>query len=286
MTQATQPSSPSDRPQTYGTYIYCVGSARPLHTDGATGGATGGWLRSLQGIGGAPVRLARDADLVAFVSESPRAEYDVTENDATAHEQVIEEAMRHTTVLPMRFGMVAESDQAVQDDLLRRHRDELLNDLAAVEGRVELGVKVLWEEDRLFADILAGDSEIAALSDEIAGTTTEATYNVRVELGERVDAAMREKRNVDAAAILRAVQPLAVETVVNPILSEMMVLNAAFLVERARVPAFAAEVEALRQREAGRLAIRFAGPFPAYNFVHLGADWQTTGEEAESGVTW
>jgi hypothetical protein len=195
-----------------------------------------------------------------------------------AHEQVVEAVMQRSPVLPMSFGTVAGNDQQVQL-LIQRALDELHEALNGVRGRVELGLKVMWIQDRLFAEFANTDENIRALRDQIVALPPDQTYDQRTQLGELIAAAMERQREVDVQQILNTLQPLAVDTRVNPIMSDVMVLNASFLVEKSKVPQFEAQVEALRQAQNGREVFQYAGPLPPYNFVslNLGQELQDTG---------
>ena len=109
--------------------------------------------------------------------------------------------------------------------------DELHQALDYVGGRIELDLSVLWNEERLFAEIVAENDDIRALRDSLAGQSPEATHYQRVQLGEMIAAAIQRKSDAEAASLLDALEPLAVETRVNDNLSYMMLLNAAFLAE-------------------------------------------------------
>ena len=54
----------------------------------------------------------------------------------------------------------------------------------------------------------------------------------------------------------------------------MMLLNAAFLVDRSQEPAFDARVHGLAQAQAGRLIFQYVGPLPPYNFVDIELQWE------------
>ncbi len=255
----------STQPQNAGAYLYCVTWTQQLQANPG--------VLPMRGIAGQPVRAIQSGDLAAIVSDSPFAEYDVTHENVTAHEAVVEAVMEHADVLPFSFGTVANSDQEVQE-FLRRESDELHQQLEHVRGRVELGVKAIWQQEQLFADVVASDPNIQALRDQIVGTTPEETYDIRLQIGELVDAAIQDRREQEAAAILNALAPYAVEMVANNIISDMMIVNAAFLVERSRVQEFAAQVESLRQAYQGRGIFQFAGPLPPYNFVSISVHWE------------
>ncbi len=256
----------SPQPMNAGTYLYCVTYSQPFASNGAA--------LQAHGIDGCPARVVRQGDLAAIVSDSPSDQYDITHENVTAHERVIEEAMQRADVLPVSFGTVANDDQEVQERLLQRESDELHRQLERVKNRVELGVKALWEQEALFAQIAAEDDSIQQLRDQIVGTTPEETYDLRLQLGELTDAAIQSKREQDSAAILDALDPLAVDVRTNNIITDMMIVNASFLVDRNQVQAFTDEVSALQQTYAGKITFQFVGPLPPYNFVTIAVQWE------------
>lgn len=264
----------SAQPQSTGTYLYCVTYSQPF-----LGNGTG---IPAQGIAGCPVRVIRDGDLAAIVSDSLTDEYDITLDNMTAHERVIEATMTRADVLPASFGIVASSDQELREQFLQREAGVLHQQLEVVKNCVELGVKALWEQDALFAEITAEDGEIQALRDQIAGTTPEQTYDIRIRLGELADAAIQRMREQDAVSILNALSPFAVGTRTNQVFADMMILNAAFLVDKPHLAAFESQIKALQQSYAGRIILQYAGPFPPYNFVSIVVDGE---EEPSDSIT-
>lgn len=254
------------QPQRVGTYLYCVTNSQPFMGNGSRFQA--------EGIAGRPVRIVAEGGLAALVSDSPSEQYDITLENVTAHERVIEAAMQHADVLPVSFGTVAANDQELRDQLLKREADELRRQLEWVKNRVELGVKALWVQDALFAQIVAQDSAIQKLRDQIVGTTPEQTYDLRIQLGELTDAAIQQLREQDASALLNELSPLAVDTRANDIITDMMVVNASFLVEKGRIQAFKDRVKALEQAQSGRMTLQEAGPLPPYNFVNVVVRWE------------
>jgi hypothetical protein len=251
-----------------GTYVYCVGSAGSFGPDRPA-------LRG-RGVGGpdVAVRTIEYADLAAVVSDAPVTTYDVTRDNLLAHERVVEEVMSHSDVLPVAFGTVAPDDQEVREQLLHGEHDALQHGLAYIRGRVELGLKVLWNRDRLYFDIVAERDDIRSLRDRIASRPTETAYFERVHLGELTAAALGDKRDRDAEAILDTLAPLAVDLQLNRLLTDVMVLNASFLVDKERIEAFDALVRRLGEIEADRLVFQYVGPLPPYSFVNLNVSWE------------
>jgi len=212
--------------------------------------------------------------LVAVVSDSAAARVDITRENVMGHQHVLDEVLRRADVLPASFGTVAGSDEEVREKLLRRESVELRDQLEYVHGRVEVGLKVLWDRERLFAEIAAENDQIRALRDSIAGQSPDASYFDRIALGQLTEAAVRVKSRQEADTLLEALESLAVEARLHEDLDDTMLLNASFLVDRARVQEFDARVAGLGERQAGRLVFRLVGSLPPYSFVNLRVTWE------------
>jgi hypothetical protein len=220
------------------------------------------------------VRTVEYDDLAAVVSDASATFYDITRDNLMAHQRVVEESMSRSDVLPVAFGTVAQSDQDVREKLLRREHDELQERLDYVQGRVELGLKVLWNRDRLFSEIVAEREDLRNLRDLVASRPSDSAYFERIQLGELTGAAIADKRDREAEAILEELRPLAVDLALNRLLTDMMILNASFLVDRDRIEAFDAQVQGLGNVHAERLVFQYVGPLPPYSFINIKVSWE------------
>jgi hypothetical protein len=227
------------------------------------------------GIGerGDIVHTVHFMDLAAVVSDSPVIEYDSSRRNMMAHTLVLEEVMRDFTILPVRFGTVAPSAEAIQKVLKRRFGEfqGLLNEM---EGRVELGLKTFWYEEVVFQEIVEENPPIRRLRDSLMGRSAEETYYDRIRLGEMIENAMWKKRDEDAERILTRLRPLVYKTQVNKVITDRMVLNAAFLVDQDREPEFDQTVQQLDAEMRRRLMFKYVGPVPPYNFVDIVIRWE------------
>lgn len=248
------------------TYIYGVALAEPFRTGHPP-------LR-VPGIGGrgAPVRTIVLNDLAAVVSDVPGLRIDLGRENLLGHQQVLDEVLRRSDVLPFSFGTVAASDDEVREVLLRHGYGALREQLEYVRGRVELEVKVFWEQTRLFAEIVQESEEIRALRDTIPLLPEEEATAERIRLGQLTESEIDAKSQGEADGVLDVLEPVAVEVLVSPNLKDTMLLNAAFLVERSREGAFDGAVSALAAAHAGRLVFNYVGPLPPYSFINLAFD--------------
>lgn len=230
-----------------------------------------------RGIGelGCAVNTVSYMRLAAVISDSPVVVYDNSRRNMMAHTLVLEEVMRgfNFTILPVRFGTMAPNAEVIQEQLLKRRYDELNQLLGEIEGRVELGLKTFWYEGAIFEEIVAESPAVRRLRDSLKDRTPEASYYDRIRLGELVEAAMERKRNVDSEKVLARLRPLVYKTRTNKLITDRMVLNAAFLVDRENEAAFDQAVQALDADMGKRMMFKYVGPIAPYNFVNIVVRW-------------
>jgi hypothetical protein len=215
------------------------------------------------------VRLIRHRGLAAVVSDNPLPRYELTRKNIRGHEAVVDGVMRTADILPTRLGTVLPSAQSVVDGVLEKRWAELGRLLDRIAGRVELGLKVSWMDLQcVLREVVAGDRDLRALRDRLA-RHAKVTYEARLELGGRAAQLLTAKREQEADELVAALQQQAVDVCRSDPISELMVLNAAFLVERQSTEAFEAVVQGLDDADGGRLGVMLAGPLPPYSFVGI-----------------
>lgn len=220
------------------------------------------------GVGGPETGVRRivHGDLVALVSDVERGPLTAA-RDLRAHWRVLEEVAGKTTVLPVRFGTLMDSDDAVVEEFLAPRHDRLAAQLQELAGKVQLTVKAFYDEEKLLRGVVQGSSAVARLSRGVRGKPEAATYYERIRLGELVAAEVDDARERDAAMLMGRLEPLAVATHREPPSTRDGAVNAAFLVERERVDEFSRAVAELSREVEGRMRLRYVGPLPPYSFV-------------------
>jgi len=248
-----------------GQYLYCIVRCREPRTFDTLG----------MGERGDVVHTINFEDLAVVTSDSPQQRYDNTRRNMMAHMRVLDEVMADYTVLPVRFDSVAPSPEAVREQLLKSRYRELSALLDGMEGRIEMGLKAFWYEDVVFQEIVSDNPTIRRVRDGLSGRALEETYYDRIRLGELVESELKGRRGRDADGILQRLRPLAEKTQVNTPIADHMVVNAAFLIARAREAEFDAMVRALDADMGRRLLIKCVGPVAPYNFVNVSMRWAT-----------
>ncbi len=231
---------------------------------------------SLVGPAGGPVYPITHNGLAAVVSDATVTEYDSTRANLLAHQRVLERVMQEFTLLPVRFGTVTDSKTPTEDvRRLLTTKEKLFHRLfQEIDGKVELGLKVLWrDEEAVFQEILAEDAAVRRLRDALAGKPPAATHYERIRLGEMVRAAMDRKRRDEARRLLAPLRRIAERVVENPQTLDRMVVNAAFLVNIRQEGAFDEAVGLLADEHGQRLSLRYVGSAPPFNFVNIVVNW-------------
>ena len=240
-----------------GKYVYCIIRSDRQRDFGSIGIG-----------GGQRVATVAYKDLAAVVSDTPIVIYDPTRENVLAHEFVNETVMREHTVIPMSFGTVFRSEDDVTE-LLRSTYQAFSDVLDKMQDKIEFGLKVLWDRDKVVANLERENDEIRRLKDEISRHTASSTYFARMQLGRLIEGALEEMSARYVADIHDALKPVAVASRSNKPIGDRMILNAAFLVDRAQEQAFDDRVKETSRRYEELLTFKYSGPWPPYNFVNI-----------------
>ena len=240
-----------------GKYVYCIIRSDRQREFGTIG--IGGEQR---------VYTVAFHDLAAVVSDTPIVIYDPTRENVLAHEFVNETVMREFTVIPMSFGTVFRSEDDVSE-LLRSTYQAFSDVLDKMKDKIEFGLKVLWDREKVVANIERENDEIRRLKDEISRHTASSTYFARMQLGRLIESALEEMGTRYVADIHDQLKTVAVASRSNKPIGDRMILNAAFLVDRAQEQAFDERVKETSRNYEDLLTFKYSGPWPPYNFVNI-----------------
>ena len=231
-------------------------------------------LPSIQGVGGAAIRMVRAGRLAAVAAPVDVGEFEGEaleknlsrpgwlETTVRAHERVVEALAEDGTVLPMRFGSIF-SDGAGLRAMLQQSASSLAGLLERLRGRVELGVTVRVDRRSLAGnehgpgggrDAVSGRDYLRHRQAELRATAT--SDQAASALAERVHAGLSEAAERASLLTPRRSDP-------------SVVLVAAYLVPDDGVDAFSHLVEQLRRDHAGTCQVDLTGPWPPYSFASI-----------------
>jgi hypothetical protein len=221
------------------------------------------------GIGDAAVGSCTFRDLAALTSAVGDGPVRARKRDLTRHSDVLAAAFRNGAVVPLRFGTVFASGEAVLSELLEARYGELTALLRELEGLAELRVSAFYREEAVLGEIVASDARVARLREVTRSRSEASSRGHRLELGELVASALAARADADAAAIVRRLTALTRDVVVEERLVDVEVVRASFLVDLAELGRFDAEMDELARSQADRIDFKYVGPLPPHSFVSL-----------------
>jgi hypothetical protein len=219
---------------------------------------------SARGVQGAAVEAVEHGELAALTSPLQTATLDA--RDLRAHWRVLHEAFEQGVVLPVRFGTVVESEDAVRREVMDPNAERFSGLMKQMSGMVQLNVKGLYDEDVLLKEIVASSPKVARLRERVRGQGATAPTPDQLALGQLVEQEIGRARGADRAAVRETLEPFAVsvrdEDVAHP-----SAFSAAFLVKRDAMDDFGRAVAGLRAHFGERIEVRFTGPLPPFSFA-------------------
>lgn len=254
-------SQPEGAPAEGGRYVYGIiqtsGAKEPINF-GRTG--IGGF--------GEQVYTVHYGDIAAVVSKTSVFIFDPTRENALAHEHVIELVMKTHTIIPMSFGTVFRTDDDIRE-VLKSIYASLKDVLEQMAGKVEFGLKVAWDRERIIEELKRDDEEIHRFHQELTKKHLQSTYFARMQLGRMIDKAMVERSAEFVRQIYEGLRSVCVASRDNKPIGDKMIMNAAFLIQRERESDFDTAVNKIARKFGERLNFKYTGPWPPYNFVNI-----------------
>ncbi|TKK87778.1 GvpL/GvpF family gas vesicle protein [Herbidospora galbida] len=222
-----------------------------------------------RGVGDPPgaIQSIRHGKIAALVSDVSAGRPLGTPKDLYAHEQLLNATAAEVPVLPIRFGAVVASREAVVEEFLAPYHDEFVAALNELEGRAQFVIKGRFDEETILAEILTENPEADQLREEINALPEDASRDHRIRLGEIINQAIEDKRDADTAAMWDQVEPVSVMLAARPPSHEFDAVHLAALVENSRQDELERAVESLGQKWGDQVSLSLYGPMAPYDFI-------------------
>lgn len=207
------------------------------------------------------LRLVPHRSLAAVVSPTDQTMLLPARQDLLQHTRVLEELATVTTVLPMRFGVVVEDDDALVRTLLDPDHDTLVRRLEHLRGHVEWRVRGTYDEDRVLRGLVDSDPHLRRLAER-------GDLASRLTVGERVMEGIALRRRADEARVADTVRRHATSVTVAAVTGPLDAFSMSALVHEDRREEFDAAIEQLARQDSSPFAsIELVGPLPPFSFI-------------------
>jgi hypothetical protein len=226
-------------------------------------------LPDSRGVGDppAPIEVVRSGDVAALVS---RIDVDAplgTSGDLIAHEEILDATAADVPVLPMRFGAVVASRDAVVNELLEPYEQEFADALHELTDEVQLVVRARYDEETLMRSVLDENPSVARLREQLGDPDDPTNHDARVRLGELVSQAVEAKRQADTQAVADAIADVAIAMSMRQPAHELDAAHIAVLVDVGQRARLEKALSRVAKDWRGRAQVSLHGPMAPYDFV-------------------
>jgi len=244
-----------------GKYIYCIISSSYDCNFGPIGVGGQGNLVTTIGFEG----------LCMVVSDHPLNKFEINPENMLAHQKVIEEVMKEfSSILPLRFGVIAATPDEIRNLLNRRYR-EFSELLRTFDNKVEVNVKCTWKNmDAIFKEIDLENGAFKKIKKEVKKEHNATLQKEKItEAGKLVEKALKEKKEKESEMILYAFKRATFDYRQNKTTGDAMFFNTAFLINSGREKEIDNIMADLGEQYKDRIDFSYTTPLPIFNFIDL-----------------
>jgi hypothetical protein len=216
------------------------------------------------------VRTLGYKDIAAVVSDSPFVVYnslkkEKTVKDLVTHQFVLEKVMERFTVVPVKFGMMVETE-AEAIAFMEKGYTLLSSELSKIEGKIEMDVVASWDLSKILATISRHNLQVQEKQKELAMKGAKASVEDKIALGKVIEQAVQAEKSKYQQVILQTLKEGAEDVRLHNVANDEMIFNAGFLLARKDKQLFTEALNTLDRDMENMVNFRLIGPLPLYSF--------------------
>jgi len=182
------------------------------------------------------------------------------------HQTVIEKVMKDYTVIPFKFGTIAEGPDEV-NSILQRAYTAIRARLQEMDKQIELDLVASWNDiNPVIRRIGEENKRIRTFRNEIATKPPQETLQDRIKIGSMIKDALDEEKRRLREEMLQALQGTVADCQEHELMNDKMVANWAFLLAKDREADFDKALDDFSERYGETIHFRCVGPLPPYSF--------------------
>lgn len=227
-------------------------------------------LAGMKGILGTDLYSVSVDEISVIVSDINRNELIAERSVAIEYAGILETLAQQFTLLPVRFGSFMDSTDAIIKMAGRNYR-EIQQNLNKVENKIEFGLKVLCDSEKLKSDLRLKAEAGTKVPDKPAVEINNSVYR------DWVDKKLKEHRleellltyvNEVITVITGSLDQLNAVNKFKKMVTEKTIIDAVFLLHKEQKDTVIKITEELQNRYPV-LNFVLTGPWPPYNFVDI-----------------
>lgn len=222
----------------------------------------------IRGIGSNEVYTINYHKLAAVVSELFQEEVYPTRKNILVHTMVQEAILLNYTILPMAFGIVAPNTGEVKKFLENNYLG-LQQELNRLAGKIELELKAFWNKETVNQE-LAENQDYLRIKYQLKNVSSPLEkQSLMVKAGKLVEIIVLQWQEKINQEVYPSLKSLAVDTYLDKLSGITNILNASFLVEKAKENEFRAQVNQFDALYKDKINFKYIAPLPPYNFIRV-----------------
>lgn len=228
------------------------------------------------GINNRDIVLIPYRDIAAAVSNTSLIHFDKLDKKEltqfiAVHDQVNVGLMKEHDVVPMRFGMIAESAEEIRN-ILEKAYIQFKAALERIAGKVEFIVQVFWNEKNILEKLLRENVEIQKLKKEAESKVKILGFSSKIKLGKRIFEALELCRKEYTEDILGDLAAHFPNFSAGKLLDKEILMNYSFLIGKTEESVLEFRLNQLAEKYKDELKFKYSGPMAPYSFavINLG----------------
>jgi hypothetical protein len=251
-TQGTVPDNQGKKPQ--GKFLYAIILSDREREFGSIG------------LEGGSVHSILYQDIAAVVSDYPVTEIKFLRKNLSPYHLTVRSVAEQCTTIPAKFGQVAVDADKVRR-LLQANYDEIREELARLQGKVEMGLKVSWAVENVFEYVVEKSRELKNLRAMILRSSVPLTRQRQIDAGALAYEKLEEMRGEITERVVTILQDSTEEVEIKQLTEEKLVLLASFLVKKDRRNDFNAAAQQVADLLGEDYAVKVDGPWVPFSFA-------------------
>ena len=213
-------------------------------------------------------------DISALVRDSKIVDYshmlkDILARLLVGHQTVIERIMAQgTTIIPMKLGTFAQDENEVKD-ILNKGYNLIKEIFEKITNKIEIDIAATWSNFNSTVKEVGEEKEIKEFKERLLNNPKGTTVDDQMKIGLMIKKALDEKRVKFAREIQDRLKAVSEDWRIHELMDDQMVINAAFLISKAKHKDFEEKVEELNTTMLENLNFRCVGPLPPYSYYTL-----------------
>jgi len=221
-------------------------------------------LAGIKGISGVGLYAVSVDKITVVVCDINKAEIIADKSCAIEYAGVIETLAQQFTLLPVRYGSVMESADAIKK-ILERNYNEIQRNLQKVENKFEFGLKVFCDSEKLMAELEDANETVQKSGSEIKNSVFRKYVNQKLIEHRREEMLLSYVDSI-IVEFTRFLTHLNTINKIKKMASTKNIIDAVFLLKKNRKDEMVQAVKDF-QSKYPRLNFILTGPWPPYNFV-------------------